>query len=271
MAPRLGFLHRAPPLAPYFVWTEAELLEEEAEVNQGSGEPGKMGGLRRRRRAYSRTLQEHIKPKGQNTEQHRNDNLGDTLLLKSTFKNWNRSLNEFPWVRRGWCSTKFVKSSQVWLWPHVATCKMVLTYCHNNATDYTAWFDDCICQLILAALCVRINGNQGPNQVEHQDCSGRYECRVSGPGALRWSSSISSVKVSFSNCSTSVHTDAAYWSWRWWIWVCSSNCLPWRRSPAKCTWARSIGWGRRVKPGESAVTCCRLTLLCQEISTLWTN
>lgn len=56
--------------------TEAELLEEEAELNQGSGEAGKMAGLRRRRRAYSRTMQEHIKPKGQNTEQHREGSLG---------------------------------------------------------------------------------------------------------------------------------------------------------------------------------------------------
>lgn len=59
--------------------TEADLLEEEAELNQGSGDPGKMGGLRRRRRAYSRTLPEHTKPKGQygqNSEQHRDGNLG---------------------------------------------------------------------------------------------------------------------------------------------------------------------------------------------------
>lgn len=41
---------------------EAELQEEEAELTQGSGDAGKTGGLRRRRRAYSRTLQEHIKP-----------------------------------------------------------------------------------------------------------------------------------------------------------------------------------------------------------------
>ncbi|CAG04230.1 unnamed protein product, partial [Tetraodon nigroviridis] len=34
---------------------EAELLEEEAELNQGGGDPGK-SGLRRRRRTYSRTL-----------------------------------------------------------------------------------------------------------------------------------------------------------------------------------------------------------------------
>lgn len=59
--------------------TEAELLEEEAEMNQGGGEAGKMGGLRRRRRTYSRTLAEHSKPKKQyrhDAEQHREGNMG---------------------------------------------------------------------------------------------------------------------------------------------------------------------------------------------------
>lgn len=49
------------------------MLEEEAELNQGGGELGKMGGLRRRRRTYSRTLSEHGKPNkqyGQDPEQH---------------------------------------------------------------------------------------------------------------------------------------------------------------------------------------------------------
>ncbi|XP_037550236.1 protein Aster-C [Nematolebias whitei] len=41
---------------------EAELLEEEAEMTQTGVEPGKIGGLRRRRRTFSRTLSEHIKP-----------------------------------------------------------------------------------------------------------------------------------------------------------------------------------------------------------------
>lgn len=69
----------ASRFAPCLVRTEADLLEEEAELNQGSGDPGKMGGLRRRRRAYSRTMPEHVKPKGQygqNAEQHRDGNLG---------------------------------------------------------------------------------------------------------------------------------------------------------------------------------------------------
>lgn len=69
----------ASRFAPCLVRTEANLLEEEAELNQDSGDPGKMGGLRRRRRAYSRTMPEHIKPKGQygqNAEQHRDANLG---------------------------------------------------------------------------------------------------------------------------------------------------------------------------------------------------
>lgn len=56
------------------------------------------------------------------------------------------------------------------------------------------------------------------------------------------------------NYCNSIHSNAAYWSWRWWIWVCSLNCLPWRTSRTECTWARSIGWGRGVKPGEAALT-----------------
>ncbi|XP_055007071.1 protein Aster-C isoform X2 [Boleophthalmus pectinirostris] len=57
----------------YFRQLEAELLEEEAELNQGSGDAGK-GGLRRRRRTYSRSNPEHIKPSnqyGQNAEPRR--------------------------------------------------------------------------------------------------------------------------------------------------------------------------------------------------------
>ncbi|XP_067291305.1 protein Aster-C [Pseudorasbora parva] len=49
-------------LEDYFRHLEAELLEEEAELTQGSGDAGKTGALRRRRRTYSRTLQEHMKP-----------------------------------------------------------------------------------------------------------------------------------------------------------------------------------------------------------------
>ncbi|XP_047424144.1 protein Aster-C [Mugil cephalus] len=63
----------------YFRQLEAELLEEEAEMNQGGGESGKMGGLRRRRRTYSRTLPEHIKPSkqyGQDPDQHRDGKMG---------------------------------------------------------------------------------------------------------------------------------------------------------------------------------------------------
>ncbi|XP_028425711.1 protein Aster-C isoform X3 [Perca flavescens] len=58
---------------------EAELLEEEAEMNQAGGDSGKMGGLRRRRRTYSRTLPEHMKPNKQyvqDPEQHRDGNMG---------------------------------------------------------------------------------------------------------------------------------------------------------------------------------------------------
>ncbi|XP_034562702.1 protein Aster-C isoform X2 [Notolabrus celidotus] len=55
---------------------EAELMEEEAEMNQGGGDSGKMSGLRRRRRTYSRTLPEHMKPNKQDAEQHREGNMG---------------------------------------------------------------------------------------------------------------------------------------------------------------------------------------------------
>lgn len=61
-----------------FDCAEAELLEEEAEMNQGAGDSGK-GVLRRRRRAYSRTLPEHMKPSkqsGQDPGQHRDSNMG---------------------------------------------------------------------------------------------------------------------------------------------------------------------------------------------------
>lgn len=95
---RHTFIHRSSPLAPYLASTEAELLEEEAELNQGSGEAGKMGGLRRRRRAYSRTMQEHVKPKGQygqNTEQHRDGNSGTPSVLHIKLEN---SINYRPGV-----------------------------------------------------------------------------------------------------------------------------------------------------------------------------
>ncbi|XP_033494108.1 protein Aster-C isoform X1 [Epinephelus lanceolatus] len=63
----------------YFRQLEMELLEEEAEMNQEGGDSGKSGGLRRRRRTYSRTLPEHMKPNkqyGQDPEQHRDGNMG---------------------------------------------------------------------------------------------------------------------------------------------------------------------------------------------------
>lgn len=73
----------------YFRQMEAELLEEEAELNQGNGDPGK-GGLRRRRRTYSRSMPEHIKPSnqyGQNTEQRRDSNIGP--IEASSAQRWN--------------------------------------------------------------------------------------------------------------------------------------------------------------------------------------
>uniref|UniRef100_A0A8C7TN27 GRAM domain containing 1C n=1 Tax=Oncorhynchus mykiss TaxID=8022 RepID=A0A8C7TN27_ONCMY len=54
-------------LEDYFRHLESELMEEEAELNQGCGDPGKMiGGLHHwRRRTFSRTLQDHLKPSKQ--------------------------------------------------------------------------------------------------------------------------------------------------------------------------------------------------------------
>ncbi|XP_044031668.1 protein Aster-C isoform X3 [Siniperca chuatsi] len=74
----------------YFRHLEAELLEEEAEMNQGGGDSGKMSGLRRRRRTYSRTLPEHMKPNKQNRqdpEQHRDGNMVP-IEMNSPYR-WN--------------------------------------------------------------------------------------------------------------------------------------------------------------------------------------
>ncbi|XP_017572767.1 protein Aster-C [Pygocentrus nattereri] len=76
-------------LEDYFRHLEAELLEEEVELTQGSGDPGK-AGLRRRRRTYSRTLQEHMRPGkqyGVDTEQQRDSSMG-IMDMKNTQK-WN--------------------------------------------------------------------------------------------------------------------------------------------------------------------------------------
>lgn len=70
----------------YFRQLEAEL---EMEINQGSGDAGKMGGLRRRRRTYSRSLPEHIKPNGQSAEQHRNSIIGPIEITGP--QRWNVS------------------------------------------------------------------------------------------------------------------------------------------------------------------------------------
>lgn len=64
--------------------SEAELLEEEAELTQGSGDSGKTGGLRRRRRTYSRTLQEHMKPGkqyGTDSDQQRAGTMGINICI----------------------------------------------------------------------------------------------------------------------------------------------------------------------------------------------
>ncbi|XP_017308944.1 protein Aster-C isoform X1 [Ictalurus punctatus] len=76
-------------LEDYFRHLEAELLEEEAELTQGSSDAGK-GGLRRRRRTYSRTLQEHMRPSRSysvDPEQHRESSIG-AADTKNT-QTWN--------------------------------------------------------------------------------------------------------------------------------------------------------------------------------------
>lgn len=62
----------------YFRQLETELLEEEAEMSQAAGETGKLGGLRRRRRTFSRTLLDHGMPSMQSVQdpEHREGNLG---------------------------------------------------------------------------------------------------------------------------------------------------------------------------------------------------
>ncbi|XP_051969908.1 protein Aster-C-like isoform X1 [Xyrauchen texanus] len=73
-------------LEDYFKHLEAELLEEEAELTQGSGDAGKAGGMRRRRRSYSRTLQEHMKPGkqyGTDSDQQRGGTKG-SMDIKNT-------------------------------------------------------------------------------------------------------------------------------------------------------------------------------------------
>ncbi|XP_066555168.1 protein Aster-C isoform X2 [Amia ocellicauda] len=51
-------------LEDYFKHLELDLLEEEAELNQSSGDPGKPSGLRRRRRTYSRSVSENLNKQG---------------------------------------------------------------------------------------------------------------------------------------------------------------------------------------------------------------
>ncbi|KAK7879013.1 hypothetical protein WMY93_030766 [Mugilogobius chulae] len=73
----------------YFRQLEAELLKEEAELNQGSGDVGK-GGLRRRRRTYSRSNSEHAKSGtqyGQNAGSRRNSGIVPTETIKR--QRWN--------------------------------------------------------------------------------------------------------------------------------------------------------------------------------------
>ena len=64
--------------------TESELLEEEAEMNQGARDAGKMSNLRRRRRTFSRSGPEHLKPSGPygaDSEQHREGPVGKAFFL----------------------------------------------------------------------------------------------------------------------------------------------------------------------------------------------
>ncbi|XP_054893219.1 protein Aster-C [Poeciliopsis prolifica] len=61
---------------------EAELLEEEAEINQAVGESGK-AGLRRRRRTFSRTLLDHGKP-GKQSAQDPDDRDGNMAPMDTS-------------------------------------------------------------------------------------------------------------------------------------------------------------------------------------------
>ncbi|XP_030204579.1 protein Aster-C [Gadus morhua] len=74
----------------YFKQLESELLEEEAEMNQGARDAGKMSNLRRRRRTFSRSGPEHLKPSGPygaDSEQHREGPMG-SMDLKAPYR-WN--------------------------------------------------------------------------------------------------------------------------------------------------------------------------------------
>lgn len=79
---------------------EAELLEEEAELTQGSGDAGKTSGLRRRRRTFSRTLQEHMKPGKQysaDSDQQRGGTMGINISIYLFFLNiWIQNLCYWP-------------------------------------------------------------------------------------------------------------------------------------------------------------------------------
>nr|XP_061809923.1 protein Aster-C-like [Nerophis lumbriciformis] len=69
----------------YFRQLEAELLEEEAEINSGAAESCKVG-VRRRRRTFSRTMPEHKKPKkhyGQSPELLRDGKMGPAEMNNS--------------------------------------------------------------------------------------------------------------------------------------------------------------------------------------------
>ncbi|KAM8823201.1 protein Aster-C isoform 2-T3 [Spinachia spinachia] len=69
---------------------ETELREEEAELNQVGGDSVKTGGIRRRRRTYSRTLPEHMKPNqpyGQEPQKHRDGHMGPIVM--SNLHRWS--------------------------------------------------------------------------------------------------------------------------------------------------------------------------------------
>ncbi|XP_041717668.1 protein Aster-C-like isoform X1 [Coregonus clupeaformis] len=81
-------------LEDYFRHLESELMEEEVELNQGGGDPGKMmGGLRHwRRRTFSRTLHDHLKPSKQyepDLDTHREGNT-DPIEMNGPHR-WNIS------------------------------------------------------------------------------------------------------------------------------------------------------------------------------------
>uniref|UniRef100_A0A672GA53 VASt domain-containing protein n=1 Tax=Salarias fasciatus TaxID=181472 RepID=A0A672GA53_SALFA len=188
----------------YFKQLEAELLEEEAEINQGGGDAGKMGGLRRRRRAYSRTMPEHIKPNkqfGQDSEPHRDVSTGTEGF------NGNSEdivfLFEFEFQYEHGPVETLQKYVMIKVTPTLHLCLSLFMQCMNSLTgshcltrpeSYNVQMSGCCCAMLHAEgnvacllqlnlktvlLHFRPSGTEGPIQVEHHYHRGCHDCDVS--------------------------------------------------------------------------------------------